>query len=297
MELLTRHPANPVLLPNPFNAWESLNVFNAGVVHHNGLFHMLYRAQGRDYVSHIGYAISEDGAAWSRLDRPVLSPANEWEARGVEDPRVTCIDGRFYMTYTAYSPLGVRTCLAVSDNLIAWRRLGVMLPDETNKDTAIFPEKVGGRYCLMHRREPEIWIAYTDCLETNRWTDHAMVMGPVPETWEHQKIGAAGVPTRIDEGWLLIYHAVDADNVYRLGVALLDAENPARVLARHPQPILEPTEPWEKKGDVPNVVFSCAHVVKDDTVYVYYGGADRVMGLATRSLSDLRAAALGLQVD
>ncbi len=295
MELLTRHPANPVLLPNPFNRWESLNVFNAAAIHHNGLFHMLYRAQGPDYVSYIGYAVSADGVNWSRLDKPVLSPGNEWETRGVEDPRVTFIDNKFYMTYTAYSHLGVRTCLAVSDNLITWRRLGIMLPDETNKDTAIFPERIGGRYCLLHRREPDIWIVYSDCLEENHWTDHQLLMCPEPLSWEHLKVGAAGVPTRVPEGWLLIYHAVDVNNVYRLGVALLDANDPARVLHRCPRPILEPTETWEIKGDVPNVVFSCAHVVKDGTVYVYYGGADRVMGLATCNLSDLRGAAVGVQ--
>ncbi len=92
---LQRHKENPILLPHPLHAWESLNVFNAAVVHHNGLFHMLYRAQGRDYVSHIGYAVSEDGVHWARLDRPVLSPRDPWEVRGVEDPRVTEIDGVF----------------------------------------------------------------------------------------------------------------------------------------------------------------------------------------------------------
>lgn len=289
MELLQRSSRNPILLPNPFNRWESLNVFNAGVVYHNDLFHMLYRGQGPDYVSYIGYAVSEDGISWSRLDRPVLGPGNEWETRGVEDPRITYLDGRFYMTYTAYSPLGVRTCLAVSDNLIAWRRLGIMLPDETNKDTALFPDKIGGRYCLLHRRVPDIWIAYADDPAAARWTDHRIVMSPIPGTWEHEKIGLAGTPTRVEDGWLMIYHAVDVDMVYRLGVALLDAADPARVLARCPDFILEPIETWEVKGDVPNVVFSCGHVVRADTLNVYYGGADRVMALATCSLTDILA--------
>ena len=287
MELLQRCSRNPILLPNPLSRWESLNVFNAGMIYHNGLFHMLYRAQGRDYVSHIGYAVSEDGITWSRLDRPVLSPGNEWETRGVEDPRITHLEGRFYMTYTAYSPLGIRACLAVSDNLVSWRRLGIMLPDETNKDTALFPDKIRGRYCLMHRRAPDIWIAYADDPAAGRWTDHQPVMSCIPDTWEHEKIGLSGTPTRVAEGWLMIYHAVDTARVYRLGMALLDAENPTRVLARYPDFILEPTEVWEIKGDVPNVVFSCGHIVKDDTLYVYYGGADRVMALATCRLPEI----------
>ena len=289
MELLQRCESNPILLPNPLGRWESLNVFNAGTIFHNGLFHMLYRAQGRDYVSHIGYAVSEDGLSWSRLDRPVFSPGDEWETRGVEDPRITHLEGRFYMTYTAYSPQGIRTSLAVSDNLISWDRLGILLPEETNKDTALFPQKIGGRYCLLHRRSPDMCIAFADDPTSGRWTDHQVIMSPIADTWEHEKIGLAGTPTRVDDGWLMIYHAVDAEMVYRLGVALLDAKNPAVVLARHGDFILEPTEPWEKKGDVPNVVFSCGHIVKDGVVYLYYGGADRVMALATCSLADLLA--------
>ncbi|RMF37014.1 MAG: glycosidase [Chloroflexi bacterium] len=285
--VLQRVPENPILLPNPLHPWEALNVFNAAVVHHNGLFHMLYRAQGLDYVSHIGYAVSEDGVRWSRLDRPVLSPETPWEARGVEDPRITPIGDTFYMTYTAYSPQGIRACLARSTNLITWERMGIILPDEDNKDHTLFPEKVGGRYALLHRRPPDIWLAYSDDLL--HWTDHRVIMRPRPETWEHLKIGAGGPPLKTDRGWLLIYHAVDAHHVYRLGAALLALDDPSLVIARLPDPILEPTETWEIKGDVPNVVFACANLVVDGTLYVYYGGADRAIGLATCPLDALLA--------
>lgn len=285
MTLLKRYSGNPVLKPNPMSEWEALNTFNAATIYHNGLFHMLYRAQGTDYISYIGYAVSPDGYHWSRLDKPVLSPANEWEVRGVEDPRLTYLDGKFYMTYTAWSPLGIRASLAVSDNLISWERIGVMLPDEDNKDVAILSEKIDGRFCLIHRREPDIWVAYSDDLKS--FDHHKKIMSPAAGSWEHTKIGLAGTPTRVDEGWLMVYHAVDSKMVYRLGVALLDAKDPSKVLARYNQPILEPTEIWEIKGDVPNVVFSCGHVVKDGIVYVYYGGADRLMGLATCSMKDL----------
>ena len=254
-------------------------MFNAAVVHHNGLFHMLYRAQELDYVSHIGYAGSEDGFHWSRLDQPVLSPATEFETRGVEDPRVTRIGDTFYMVYVAYSEHGTRVSLAASSNLIAWERLGVVLPDEDNKDAALFPEKIGGRYCLLHRWPPDIWLGYSDDLLY--WTDHQVVMRPRPNTWEHEKVGIAGPPIETEHGWLLIYHAVDQNFVYRLGVALLDADDPTVVLKRQEEPILEPGEEWELCGDVPNVVFSCGQVMTDDTLYVYYGGADTVIGVAT----------------
>ena len=284
---LQRHPENPILLPDPSHPWEALNVFNAAVVHHSGLFHMLYRAQGLDYVSHIGYAVSENGVHWSRLDRPVLSPEAPWETRGVEDPRITLVEGAFYMTYTAYSPQGIRACLARSSNLIAWERMGIILPDEDNKDHTLFPERIGGRYALLHRRPPDIWLAYSDDLL--HWTDHRVIMRPRPETWEHLKIGAGGPPLKTGRGWLLIYHAVDAHRVYRLGAALLALDDPSVVIARLPDPILEPTETWEIKGDVPNVVFACANLVVDGTLYVYYGGADRVIGLATCPLDALLA--------
>jgi len=282
---LKRHKENPILLPNPFHSWEALNVFNAAVVHHNGLFHMLYRAQGLDYVSHIGYAVSEDGVHWARLDTPVFSPREPWEARGVEDPRVTYLEGTFYMTYTGYSSQGIRAAMARSTNLIRWDRMGIILPNEDNKDHTLFPEKINGRYALLHRRPPDIWLAYSDDLV--HWTDHQIIMRPRPGTWEHLKIGAGGPPLRTDAGWLIIYHAVDAKRVYRLGAALLDLEDPRVVLHRSPTPLLEPVEVWEVRGDVPNVVFTCANVVVDGTLYVYYGGADRVMALATCELEGL----------
>jgi len=285
VELLKRYPGNPILKPNPLNEWEALNVFNAAVVYHNGLFHMLYRAQGVDYVSHIGYAVSADGFQWSRLDRPVLSPATEWETRGVEDPRVTRLEDAFYISYAAYSPRGVRACLARSQNLITWERMGVALPDEDNKDHVLFPEKIGGRYAMLHRRPPDIWLAYSDDLL--HWTDHQIIIRPRPNTWEHKKVGAAGPPIKTAQGWLLIYHAVDERHVYRLGAVLLDMDDPSKVLARPEDFILEPQETWEYKGDVPNVVFSCGAVLLGDKLYVYYGGADRVMAVATCSRAEI----------
>jgi predicted GH43/DUF377 family glycosyl hydrolase len=262
---LRRYAGNPILKPRSEHPWEALNVFNAAVVHHG--FH------------------------WSRLDKPVLSPATEFEARGVEDPRVSRIGDTFYMVYVGYSTHGTRVSLAASKNLIAWERLGVILPDEDNKDAALFPEKIGGRYCLLHRRPPDIWLCYSDDLL--HWTGHQVVMQPHPNAWEHEKVGIAGPPTKTEQGWLLIYHAVDQNLVYRLGVALLDANNPSVVLHRGEDFFLEPREPWEKKGDVPNVVFSCGQVVNDETLYVYYGGADRVMAVATCSMSEIMGSVTG----
>lgn len=293
---LRRHPANPVLKPNPFNDWEALNVFNPSVVVHNGLFHMHYRAQGTDYVSRIGYAVSTDGVNWNRLQRPVLEPAAEFEARGVEDPRVTAIGGRFYMAYTAYgragahpevgqTATGITPMYAVSDNLVTWERIGPVVVGEDNKDHALFPARVGGRYVTFHRRPPSIWLAFSEDLRS--WGDHAEIMRPRPGEWDGKRIGAGGPPIRTDAGWLIVYHGYDESHVYKMGTALLDLEDPRRVLKRPRSPVLEPQETWETRGDVPNVVFGTANPVVDGEVYLYYGAADRVIGLATAPLDEL----------
>ena len=145
---LQRHPESPILKPNPFNEWEALNVFNCAVVYHNDLFHMLYRAQGVDYVSHIGYAVSVDGVHFNRLQQPVFSPHTELETRGVEDPRVTYLvtEGRFIMAYTAYGLGGTTPMFAESSNLITWQRIGPLVTGQNNKDHVLFPRQIGGRY-------------------------------------------------------------------------------------------------------------------------------------------------------
>ncbi|HID61670.1 MAG TPA: glycosidase [Anaerolineae bacterium] len=275
---LQRYAGNPVLEPRREHPWEARAVFNCAVVHHNGLFHMLYRAVAMDLISTIGYAVSSDGFDWLRLDRPVLEPASESDTKGVEDPRITRLGDTFYMVYVAYSEQGMRISLAASSNLIAWERLGVILPDEDNKNAVLFPEKIGGRYYLLHRRLPDIWVACSDDLL--HWTDHRVIMRTRPGTWEALKIGAAGPPIKTDQGWLFIYHGFGEDKVYRLGVALLDLNDPTVVLKRQKEPILEPEEAWELHGDVPDVVFSCGQVMTNEVLYVYYGGADRVIGVA-----------------
>lgn len=291
---LRRLSSEPILVPKAENGWERAAVFNAAAIYDNGLFHLIYRACdigphpgcGR-YVSHLGYAVSYDGINFMRLDKPVMTGSTEQELRGVEDPRVVKIDGVYYMMYIAYGGRfeeDFRICLATSRNLIQWEKKGIVL-DEANKDASLFPEKIGGRYVMLHRRYPDIWVAFSEDLET--WYGHTPIMKPIPDSWESMKIGIAGPPVKVRDGWLLIYHAVDDNNVYRLGVALLDPSDPTKVLARQKEPILEPELEWERNGYVPNVVFSCGNAVKDGTIYVYYGGADTVIGVAALDMSDI----------
>jgi predicted GH43/DUF377 family glycosyl hydrolase len=290
----------PSLAPVPEHEWEREAVFNAGAIYENGLFHLFYRASNRrfvldtpvplpenKFVSSIGHAISTDGIHFARFDQPVLTGEGEQEAWGVEDPRITKIGDTYYMLYTAFggrSWQDFRPAMCWSKNLVEWQGHKILL-DEPNKDVALFPEQIGGRYVLLHRREPHIWIAFSTDLE--HWTGHQIIMETRPGTWEHKKIGIAGPPHKTEAGWVLFYHAVDQDHVYRLGVALLDLQDPTKVVARYPHPILEPELDWEKYGLVPNVVFSCGSVEKDGAYFVYYGGADTAIGVAAVDRSTL----------
>jgi predicted GH43/DUF377 family glycosyl hydrolase len=299
---LHRHPASPLLLPDPTSDWECANVFNPSVIHHNGLFHMHYRAQGLDWISRIGYAVSEDGVTWNRLRRPVLEPQDGTDSRGVEDARVVEIDGLFYMTYTAYGreflgdgePThlggGIMPMVARSENLITWEQLGPIVVGEDNKDHVLFPRTIGGRYAALHRRKPDVWIAYSDDLVTWEEDDMAVLYGPRtedPTAWDNTTVGSNGVPIETEHGWLLINHGYNEDHVYKFGVCLVDLNDPTQIIHRPRHAIFWPEELWELRGDVPNVVFSNANPVVDGTVYVYYGGGDHVIGLATCELAEL----------
>lgn len=285
--VLERYAGNPILIPNPQNSWEALNVFNCGVVYSRELFHMFYRAQGVDYISSIGYAVSEDGIHFNRSQQPIFSPQNELETRGVEDPRVTYLvdEDRYILAYTAFSPRGITPMFAESNNLISWKRIGPLVIGEDGKDHVLFPRKIKSQYITFHRRAPGIWLAASQDLHT--WTDFKPVMAPRPENWDCKRIGAGGPPIETQYGWLCIYHGYNENNIYRLGSCLLDLDDPSKVIARPKSFIMEPVEPWEQRGDVPQVVFSAANPVVNGKVYVYYGGADRVIGLAYCSLKEL----------
>lgn len=283
---LERYHGNPILSPIPDHDWESRTVFNCGVAQQDGRVILIYRAQGTGTnVSRLGYASSTDGFVFDRRDRPVFVPADETETYGVEDPRLTKIGDTWYMLYTAWSPLGIQVAMASTRGFFTWRRHGIILPGPDNKDAAIFPEKIGGRYVMFHRIPPAIWLAYSDDLLD--WGDYQKIMDPRPGNWDDLKIGAGGPPLKTDQGWLVIYHGVSEDRVYRLGVALLDLEDPSKILNWPADWILQPEEPWELTGDVPNVVFTCGTAELNGRYLVYYGGADKVIAVATAPKVDL----------
>jgi predicted GH43/DUF377 family glycosyl hydrolase len=292
---LKRLSDKPILSPKKQNSWEAGAVFNCASICDSGLVHLIYRAtdivsndDDGKYINSLGYAVSRDGINFNRLEEPILVNDVPQELRGPEDPRIVKLGDTFYMMYTGYGGRfegDWRICLASSQNLIDWQRHGVML-DEPNKDASLFPEKINGQYVMLHRRPPNIWLAYSDDL--SRWSNHTLVMETGPDSsWESEKIGIAGPPIKMKDGWLLIYHGVSQNNQYSLGVAMLDLDDPSKVIARQTAPILEPELDWEINGCVPNVIFSCGQVVIGDEMYVYYGGADTVIGVASVKMGEI----------
>lgn len=291
---LRRLSDQPILEPIPQHSWESAAVFNCGVACHQDEVVMIYRASDRGFATlgdphpngsnkftgSFGYAVSEDGIHFTRNAAPIFQGQGDQEAWGVEDPRLSKIGDTYYMLYTAFGGRSWddhRIAMATSKDLKTFERRGVVL-DEPNKDAGLLEEKVNGKYMLFHRRMPHIWSAFSEDLE--KWHGHRVLMETLPGGWEENKIGIAGQPIATRQGYLMIYHAVDNRKVYRLGAALLDGEDPTKVVRRLPRPILEPERTWERVGHVPNVVFSCGQVIKDGFLYVYYGGADKVIGVA-----------------
>ncbi len=286
---LERISESPLLKPEKEHPWEAAAVFNCAAVYHHGKYHLVYRAADIDssgkegpFVSSLGLAVSSDGIHFERFPEPYVSPEGEQELRGMEDPRIVKIGKTFYMMYTGYrgkTPGDYRIRLASSSDMKTWKRMGTVL-DESNKDASLFPEKINGRYCMLHRRAPGIWIGYSEDLSA--WTDHSEVMGPIASSnWQSEKIGIAGPPVKTKQGWMLIYHGVSRNHEYSLGIALLDLSDPSKVVFRQEEPILSPELPWGKNGCIPNVVFSCGQIEREDDFIVYYAGADTCIGACT----------------
>lgn len=241
-------------------------------------------------ISHLRVARSKDGINFEIDESPAISAASEYETFGVEDPRISLIDGTYYIHYVAVSPFGVVTCLASTADFVGFKRHGVIFSPE-NKDVAIFDEKVSGRYYALHRPvsplfgRQDIWIADSPDLQT--WGNHHRLFGPSPGTWDEAKVGAGAVPFRVEPGWLEIYHGVDRDNRYSLGAVLLDGDEPWRVLGRSKEPILEPEADYECEGFFGNVVFSCGLLCENDTLRIYYGAADTTVCYGELSLKQI----------
>ncbi|HET7616315.1 MAG TPA: glycoside hydrolase family 130 protein [Bacillales bacterium] len=243
-------------------------------------------------ISHLRLARSRDGRHFEIDTTPTVFPENKYEAWGIEDCRITSMDEGYFITYSAVSDMGIAVGLIFTRDFSTFQRKGLILPPE-NKDVMIFPEKINGRYYLLHRPVPggigekEMWIAASPDLR--HWGDHKYLMGLREEYWDSQKIGGGAVPFRTDDGWVAIYHGVDENERYCMGAVLLDLEDPTKVIARSERPMLIPEADYEADGFFGNVVFSCGVIVEDDVVKMYYGAADEMMACAEISIADIFA--------
>jgi beta-1,2-mannobiose phosphorylase / 1,2-beta-oligomannan phosphorylase len=241
-------------------------------------------------ISHLRVARSKDGRHFTVDPMPALFPARPYEAFGLEDPRITEIDGAYHIAYKAVSQTGICVGLATTRDFVEFERKGLIFCPE-NLDVCIFPEKVGGRYVALHRPVPRflgtlnMWIAYSHDLM--HWGDHHFVLGTERGRWDSGRTGGGAIPTRTDRGWLAIYHGATPDDYYCLGAVLLDLDEPHKIIARGKLPIMTPEAPYEREGFVPNVIFSCGALVNGDTVSIYYGAADTVMAGADMSISEI----------
>ncbi len=295
--IVQRYPGNPILtkrdVPYPVET-----VHNAAVVKHGERYIMIFRSHRRNGRSILGLAESDDGFRFRVAAEPFMEPAREqpwaeYEEFGVEDPRITPIDGVYYITYSAYSRHGVRIGLARTLDFTTVERIA-FITQADHRNVVLFPEKFDGYYVRLDRPHTEItpwsiWISYSPDLI--HWGQSRRIIAPLPYHWDEMKIGPGAPPIRTDRGWLNIFHGVfkTMDGaVYRLGVALHDLRDPSRVLGVADEWILQPEDPWEITGYVHNVVFTCGAIPEPDgTLKLYWGGADTVMCVGTVRVEDL----------
>jgi predicted GH43/DUF377 family glycosyl hydrolase len=310
-ELLHRHAANPILTaeqwPYTVNA-----VLNAAAARVDGSTVLLVRVEDRRGISHLTVARSKNGLdEWAVEPEPLLAPDEDVasEQWGFEDPRVVWVEelGRFVITCTAYGPAGPAVYLATTEDFTTVERHGVIRHPE-DKNAALLPHRVDGKWVLLHRPKTEFGGARGEILlsrsaDLDSWSTPEQVMQPrTGAWWDSLRIGIGPPPLRTEHGWLLLYHGVKSTvggDIYRVGLALLDLDEPTRVLRRLPSWVLAPQADYERTGDVPNVVFPCGliHDTATGEVRLYYGAADSSICLATAQLDELLEAVLTSPLD
>ena len=333
-----KYENNPILKPNPANAWEDRCVLNPAVIYdeESDEFVMIYRAAGNDARHQIkfGLATSKDGVRFTRQsDTPIFeSGHSEPDGGCVEDPRITKIGNMYYMTYAAraYAPgrywlteyiEGVSkaptyldetdvcgeempyfakenvtvTYLAATKDFRTYKKFGrITEPTVDNRDVFLFPEKIGDKFVMIGRpkfknagvKMPSVWIYFGDDLIS--YSEPELLMTG-KEWWETQRIGGGTPPVKTEYGWFMLYHGVDDKGIYRVGAVLMDLQDPRKIVARTKDFLMEPEHDYETCGIYEGCVFPTGTVVKDDTLYVYYGTADTYIGLATVNFKQLLA--------
>ena len=333
MVKITRHG---VVLEVTEHAFENQAVLNPACITEDGITHMFYRAVHDGNYSSIGYCQIKDNEVIYRKPEPLIKPERAYESHGIEDPRVVFCEGIYYLFYTVFDGLDAQVAYATATELPHFRRRGLISPKVTykelarrcevlasthhsfnyfcehyepnpnqggeillwEKDTFIFPQKIGGKFALLHRIKPEIQLMYFDDFSD---LSHAYWMGHIADLesstllrkqfpFENGYVGGGAPPLLTEAGWLLVYHAVEVTvdgNIYRAAAALLDRDHPEKVLGRLPYPLLSPETEFERQGDVGNVVFPTAIEADGDTLTIWYGAADKRIARASCSLNEL----------
>jgi len=303
---LSRAKENPIITPNQDNPWEAKATFNPAAIYLDGKIHLLYRAMSEDNTSVFGYANSKDGININyRASEPVYVPREEYEQKlvpggnsGVEDPRLEKIEDKIYMFYTAFdgknSPRVALSSISQKDfidNKWNWSKSVLISPPNlANKDAAIFPEKINGEYLIIHRNGDDIDLSFSKTMNFTgaEWLEEYRWIMTRKGWWDSTKVGLASPPFKTKDGWVVLYHGVsEEDGAYRVGAVLTSLDNPVKIIGRTDYSIFEPETPYEKEGQIPNVVFPCGSVLINKKLFVYYGGGDKVVGVATINIDDL----------
>jgi predicted GH43/DUF377 family glycosyl hydrolase len=313
--ILKRIKNNPILKPIMSHFWESKAVFNPAAVVDSGKIHLLYRAIGDHDISTIGYASSNNGTDFDeRLKLPVFSSKSQSVKNsylpyspyasgggiygGCEDPRISKIGNKLYMTYVYYDGVNHPRVALTSITVSNFRKKNwdwsdpviISRPGVVNKNACILPEKVNGKYVIFHRIFPNILIDFVSDLNFDgktKWLKGEYIIKPRPGSWDSRKVGVGATPIKTSEGWLLIYQAVGNRDPgrYKIGAMILDSNDPTKVLYRSNQPLLSPDESYENEGYKAGVVYPCGAAHFEEKLFVYYGGADTVVCTATANMS------------
>lgn len=295
--VISRYQNNPILTKNDV-PYPVSTVHNAAVIKYRDEYIMLFRSHRYNGRCIIGKAVSQDGFYFNVDKKPFIVPAKdgifaEFEEYGVEDIRINPLEGTYYLTYSAYSRFGVRIILAKTDDFMTIKRIAPISQADM-RNIVLFPEKFNDLYVRLDRPHTHIhpwsiWISYSPDLI--HWGNSRILIRPQSYHWDESKVGPGAPPIKTKHGWLNIYHGVYttmAGAVYRLGVALHDLQDPARLIGVSDEWILEPEATWEISGYVPNVVFTCGVIKEEDeTIKVYWGGADSVMCMGTTTIKEL----------
>jgi predicted GH43/DUF377 family glycosyl hydrolase len=317
---IERCAQNPILSPRGEYAWEAFATFNpAAYQDESGRTHLLYRAVGSDGVSRIGYAFSDNGSDFERGRFPVFALENPRRAfsdrrpdpvqypsggswGGTEDPRIVAIDGRVYLIFNAFDGwnfirIAIST-LSEEDFLNGrWNwtpPVFISREGEIHKNWVLFPEKIHGKFAILHSISPSIKIDYRDSIEDIEAAKEfiASPVGPRttenPDTWDTWVRGVGTPPMRTPSGWLVLYHARERHDPhrYKIGAYLLNLDDPTKIIARSPAPLLSPDE-WYENDEKPGIVYTCGAVIRKDVLYVYYGGGDKHVCVATVPIDEL----------